>query len=315
MKITVIINPVSGAGGRRGVGVARAELARRALSEKGLAGDVFVTDGPGHAAALATEALGRGAMIVAAWGGDGTVNEVGRALVGSATALAVVPAGSGNGFARALHVSLDPREALEIATRGVTRAIDVGVINGHFFFNVAGIGFDAHVARRFNETAAGRRGLLPYLKIAMISGIGYRSQRYRIAIQTDPDASAPEVIESRALVLALANGPQYGYSATIAPRARLDDGVIDLVVVRSRLLPMDVWRARRLFNGTIARDRSVSFRTFRRVRIEAPRPMEAHADGEFVEAGTVAEVEVRPAALLVRMPATEPADTASDTGR
>jgi diacylglycerol kinase (ATP) len=300
--ITVIINPVSGSAGRAGIGAARAEIARRALSAAGVDGDVFVTEGPCHAAALASAAVQRGATTVAAWGGDGTVNEVGRALVGSRAALAVVPAGSGNGFARALRVTLDPHQALGIAIRGVTRPIDVGVLNGSFFFNIAGIGFDAHVARRFNETAAGRRGLLPYLKIATIAGLRYRSQWYRVTVRAEAAGGPSEVFETRALVLALANAPQYGYGATIAPEARVDDGAIDLVVVKSRFLPVDVWRARRLFNGTFAADRHVAFRTFQTLRIEGDAPLEAHADGEFVDAGNVVDVTVRPAALLVKAP-------------
>jgi len=295
--ITVIINPVSGSGGRAGIGAARAELARRALAAKGVAGEVFVTEGPRHAAALASEAVRRGAVTVAAWGGDGTVNEVGRALVDSQAALAVVPAGSGNGFARALGVTLDPHQALEVAVHGVTRPIDVGLMGGNCFFNVAGIGFDAHVARRFNETAAGRRGLLPYVTIAICAGVGYRSCDYRITV-----GAGEEVIEARALVLALANLPQYGYGAIVAPSAVPDDGLLDLVVLRSRLLPVDVWRARRLFDGTLESDRHVTFRKFRSLRIEAAAPMEAHADGEVVEMGREAEIAVRPGALLVKTP-------------
>lgn len=293
--ITVIINPISGSGRRAGTGAERMDVARRTLAARRVEADVRVTEGPGHAAALASEAVRLGATTVAAWGGDGTVNEVGGALVGTAAALAVVPAGSGNGFARALGVTVDAAQALDVAANGATRSIDVGVLNDRFFFNVAGIGFDAHVARRFNQLAAGRRGLLPYLSIGVAAGLSYRSQRYTIRL-------ADEIVEGHALVVALANAPQYGYGATIAPAASVDDGVLDLVVVQSRVLPIDVWRARRLFTGTIAEDRHVTFRKFQTLRIEAPKPMEAHADGEVVEMGTVADVTVRPGALRVKMP-------------
>ena len=114
------------------------------------------------------------APLVFAWGGDGTMNEIASELAFSTSALAMIPGGSGNGFARGLGVSLSPRRAIEQAVRGKERLIDAGEIGGRLFFNVAGIGFDAHVARLFNERGL-RRGFLAYVTTSLVELFGYRS--------------------------------------------------------------------------------------------------------------------------------------------
>src|SRR4051812_24367752 len=118
MFLALIINPISG-GGRAGEGRVRAERAAAALTAHGLDGEIFVTERRGHGHDLARRAVARGAAMVVAWGGDGTVNEVASALVGTESALAIVPSGSGNGLARALGVSRDPTRAIGDACHAV----------------------------------------------------------------------------------------------------------------------------------------------------------------------------------------------------
>src|SRR5262245_57694752 len=154
----VIINPVSGTGARAGEARRRADLALARLSAHGLSPDVQITEAPGHARALAQAARDAGAAVVIAWGGDGTVNEVASALVGSSTALGVVPGGSGNGLARELNLPLAASAALEVALGGSERVIDAGEIDGRVFVNVAGIGLDARIAHRFAAWGNRRRG-------------------------------------------------------------------------------------------------------------------------------------------------------------
>ena len=117
-KVVVIINPISGAGRRRDVARRRAEQAAALIEQRRLNAEVFVTERPGHARELAQAARRRGVTLFVAWGGDGTVNEVGSALVGSDASLAIVPSGSGNGLARELGIPLDPASAFQVVFDG-----------------------------------------------------------------------------------------------------------------------------------------------------------------------------------------------------
>ena len=299
--IVVIINPLSGPGRRdiEGRGRDRAALARRALDESGRPGRVEVTTHGGHAREIARAAAGGGAPLVVAWGGDGTMNEIGSALAFGSTPLAIVPCGSGNGLARTLGVSMDPRVALRQALAGEPRAIDVGEIAGRLFFNVAGIGFDAHVARIFNRPG-NRRGFRRYLYTGMIELFRYQPRRYVIR---GHDSTETSVSEHEALMVVLANGSQYGNGARVSPDARLDDGLLDLVVIASHSPWRDVLRTRYLFDGTLTRRAGVRLTRVERVSIEDGSDASfLHADGEPFEHHGPLDVRVHRAALRVVAP-------------
>src|SRR5438105_1427782 len=178
-SVAIIINPIAG-GGSRGAADANARLAQAIADGFSVSAEVFVTDRTGHARELAKAAAGRGAELVMAWGGDGTINEVASALVGSDVALGIVPAGSGNGLARELGIDARPRIAIADALRATPRPIDVGDVEGRYFVNTAGVGFDAHVASRF--AVARRRGFLGYANITARALTSYVSLSYRITI-------------------------------------------------------------------------------------------------------------------------------------
>jgi YegS/Rv2252/BmrU family lipid kinase len=292
--VAVIVNPV--AGSRSG----RAESGRRAVAERVLAahgvdGTVTLTEGPGHALELARAAVVRGAALVCAWGGDGTVNEVARALVGSGTALGIVPAGSGNGLARELGLPRDPALALGIALGRRERVIDVGDAGGRVFLNVAGIGLDAEVAARFNERRGGRRGVWPYLLIGVGTLARHRPRTYTLRVDG-------RTRREPALLVACANGRQYGGGAIVAPAARVDDGRLDLVVIAPRSALGALWDARHLFRGTLDRAAGIRVERAAVVEIEGPAPLRFHVDGEVVTGGAQVTVRVRPAILRVRAP-------------
>src|SRR4029077_7070758 len=139
--------------------------------------EVFVTTHAGHARELARAAAGRGADLVMAWGGDGTINEVMSALVGSNVALGIVPAGSGNGLARELGIDRRPQHAIAAALHARPRAIDHGEIEGGDVVNLAGIGFVAHSASRF--AIASRRGFVGYAGITARALTSYVPLQYR----------------------------------------------------------------------------------------------------------------------------------------
>ena len=291
MSITVIINPIAG-GASAGEARDRAQLASAVLASRGEDAEVLVTQRRGQARELAEAAVRRGARIVLAWGGDGTVNEVASALMLKEIPLGIVPSGSGNGLARALGIPTRPDRAIAHALASRPRDIDAGELGSRTFFNVAGIGLDAHVAACFDRDDGGRRGLGTYLRIAARELLTYRPRNYRINRNGD-HLAVP------ALLIALANSPQFGNGARIAPGARVDDGRLDVVVVEERSRVATLCAVPRLFTGGIARVRGISIRQVERAVVECDSPMTFHVDGEPVQGGTRLEARVLPGALRV----------------
>lgn len=294
MSVVAIINPISGAGANPAVRATRVALVRAEAERRGVGAEIFLTERAGHARDMAAAAAAAGTELVIAWGGDGTLNEVGSALLDTATTLGVVPAGSGNGLAAALAVPRDPRAALAVAFDGRTRAIDAGMIAGRPFFNIAGVGFDARVAKLFNARGGGRRGGWPYILIGVREGCTYRASAYRLEL----DGTGRDV---HALLIAFANGREYGIGARIAPMAELDDGWLDAFVVDERAVVARFWHARHLALGTAHLAPNVTAERVRRAVIAAPGPIDFHVDGEPDVAHDRVEVSIRPGALHVRV--------------
>ena len=292
--VAVIINPISGAGRRPDVARQRAELATAFLHRHGVDGEVFVTERGGHARELARAALGRGVSLCIAWGGDGTVNEVASALAFTDASLAIIPSGSGNGLSREVGIPFDPPAAFEIALGGRERVIDAGEIEGRFFFNLAGVGLDARIAHQFAATGLVRRGFVRYLEIAGTEIFTRASHAYDIAI--DGQRS-----RSHVLLVAIANGRQYGNGALIAPTARIDDGKLEVVVVDDRSPWAVIRHAPKLFRGRLADVPGVTMSSATRVEITANEPLIYHVDGEPCAGGSTVSARIRPRALRVRV--------------
>jgi diacylglycerol kinase (ATP) len=295
VNAAVIINPISGTGGRPEIARRRVDLAAANIRERQLDAAVFVSERPGHARELAHAAVQQGASLIAAWGGDGTVNEVASAIAFTSATLAIVPSGSGNGLARELDIPLDPPDAFRIAFDGTDRIIDAGEIDGRLFFNIAGIGLDARVAHRFAAGGLVRRGFARYLEITAQELFTYDPDEHTIAVDGD-------TVRSRALVIAIANGRQYGNGALIAPDAAVDDGLLDVVVVEQRPLVMTLLQVPRVFAGSINTVPGVITRRGVAIEVTSAHPVIYHVDGEpFVGPAAIA-ARVRPGALRVRAP-------------
>ena len=295
MRAAVIINPISGTGGRPEVARQRAEMAAAIISANGLEAEVFVSERAGHAPELARAAVDRGIRLVAAWGGDGTVNEVASVVAFTGAALAIIPSGSGNGLARELGIPLEPAGAFRTALGGVERVVDAGELDGRLFFNIAGVGLDARVAHRFAAGGLVRRGLLRYLEITTHELLTYNPDEHVVVVDGD-------VQRECALIVALANARQYGNGAIIAPHARLDDGQLDVVVVAQRPLHAIVRQLPMVFAGRIHELPGVTIRRGAEIEITSARPVIYHVDGEpFVGAAAIAG-RVRARALRVRVP-------------
>jgi len=295
LRSAFIVNPVSG---RRAARRRRREVVAEFVARHGLQARVLESTRPGHVGELARAAVAEGAELVVSVGGDGTMNGVAAELVGRSVLFGLVPCGSGNGLARDLGLPLHIARALDLLLDARVRVIDTGSVNGIPFFNVAGFGLDAEIARRFN--ASPERGFASYFRLGF--GALFSTPLERLEI-VDGDGRA-EVVPS--FLTALANSTQYGNNAHVAPRARLDDGALDVVVVRSRNPALAFWLGLRAFAGTL--DRAASVRSLRAARFTIRRPAPAciHTDGEVHACGAELDVRAVPASLRVLVPPREP---------
>jgi diacylglycerol kinase (ATP) len=292
VKVRAIVNP------RAGVAPGAARQAVEGGRPSWHDYTVEVTQAPGHATALARDAVAAGAQLVIAVGGDGTVNEVTQGLMGTGAALGIVPVGSGNGLARALRLPLRPAAALAALEAGVRRPIDLGRLNGGIFLNVAGTGFDAAVGAAFDRAGqdGSRRGFLGYVRLSLAE-----LRRYR---------PPPLVMEAngerrdlRPFIVTFANGPQYGSGAVINPGGKLDDGLLEAVHFEYRGSIVGILvAAPRLFLGGIEKVADYGRTRGARVTVTASAPLAIHRDGDPVEATRRIDVEVVPRALEVMVP-------------
>jgi YegS/Rv2252/BmrU family lipid kinase len=297
LKVSVIVNPNAGPARRRRTPREAVALAEGVIGRLGGDPRVLIADGPGAGRELAQQELARGADVVCAWGGDGTINEVASAVTERGGVLAIVPAGSGNGFARELGIPLRAEAALAVAVTGSEHRVDTADFNGHLFFNVAGLGLDAHVAHEFARTAGRHRGIAPYALAGARALFSHVPARYDVVADKVSLAGVP------AMMVTVANSRQWGNGAKIAPGARLDDGLLDVVVVgetRPLVVASQLWR---LLTGTIDRVAGVSTLRALHITIVADREVPAHMDGEPAGYVRTAEIKVRPGALRVRVPA------------
>ena len=292
LKIRFILNPRSGHLRRR---PGAADEIRRFIAARQLDASLALTERAGHATQLATAALAEGCDCVVAVGGDGTMNEVARALVATPAALGLVPCGSGNGLARHLGIPLKYSAALENLLTGKARLIDTGVAAGHPFFCASGVGFEADIAAKFNQLT--RRGFVSYLRTSFAAYWNFTSANYGIET-TDGHRDVT------AFTLVVANCCQYGNNAYIAPGAELDDALLNLTAVpRFSLLhsPLMLWR---LFRGTLQQSKQVTMLVGQNFTLHRESAGLLHTDGEVHEAPAVVEFSVRPGSLRVIAPAT-----------
>lgn len=265
--ILAIINPVSGIGNKNKI----PHLIDTVVDHTRNDVSIILSEYPGHARELAQEAAAQGLDIVLAIGGDGTVNEVGSALCGSHTALGIVPCGSGNGLARHLRIPMNASRALQLLNDGAVGQFDYCTVNGRPFFCTCGMGFDATVSDKFaNE---GTRGFITYIKTTMTEFFKYKAQDYTFDIDGIRH-------EERAFVIACCNAAQYGNNAYIAPRATMQDGLIDVTVMHGFNVVEGPIIGARLFFRQLDKDRHVSIYRGKRVVIERRHDDILHIDGD-----------------------------------
>lgn len=246
------------------------DLIDQNLDKKVFDYDVIFTDGVSHARQIAAEAAGKYDEVVAV-GGDGTVNEIASAIVGSSTALGVVPFGSGNGLARFLSIPMNTADSIKALSAYKVESIDSGQMNGQPFFNMAGMGFDAHIAEVFSHGK--KRGFLTYIKSTMQEIASYKPQLYRIEIDGT-------MYEREAFIVSIANSSQWGNDVHISPNASVQDGLLDVCIIRK----FPVWRlpeiGTRLMFKTIEGSRYIEIIRGKQINVTRESEGPIHLDGE-----------------------------------
>lgn len=286
MKATFIVNPISGRSSKESIVGAIAgsvDMDRYEVT-------IRFTAAPGHATTLASEAVQSGQQLVVAVGGDGTVNEVARALVGTDAVLGIIPCGSGNGLARHLHIPMNPRKAIEILNQGQIRRIDTLTVNGTPCFCTAGVGYDAFVSEEYAKEPT--RGLVTYVRKAVENWFDYTPEQYLIETEEG-------MFSRTALAITCANANQWGNGFHVAPKASLTDGLIDVTIIHPikplNALPMPVQILGYSF------DKNPGVETFKTsgltIRRATPAPL--HIDGEPQSGTKDITIALRPASLGV----------------
>lgn len=283
-KVLFIVNPISGTTSKEQI----LECIEQTLDKEQVEWEIARTSYKGHASVLAREAVTLNCDVAVAIGGDGTVNEVARALVHTNTALGIIPCGSGNGLARHLEIPMDYKKAVDLVQDGIIRTLDYGTINDLPFFCTCGVGFDAFVSFKFAE--AGKRGLLTYLENTLKEGLRYKPETYEIE---DEEGT----IKLKAFLIACANASQYGNNAYIAPAASMEDGLMDVTVMEPFTVLDAPQIAFQLFNKTI--DQNSHIKTFRTRKLHIHRQTEGvvHYDGDPIVMGKDIDVELIPGGL------------------
>ena len=248
------------------------------------------TDHRNHAAELAAQAARNEVDVCVAIGGDGTVNEVARALRHTNTALAIIPTGSGNGLARHLGIPMTAEGALQVLARCDIKSLDYGLINDIPFFCTCGMGFDAFISEKF--AGSGKRGLRTYVENTLKGGLSYEPETYEIV------ADGQSTVH-KAFLVACGNASQYGNNFYIAPQASMSDGLLDVTIIE----PMNVLGAPQLvmqmLNKTLDTNSHVHTFQCKSLHIHRSQPGVIHYDGEPAEAGENIDIQLVPKGLRV----------------
>ena len=289
IKVQAIINPISGVGSKRKI----PKMIEGICSKKNCSLNISFTEYAGHASELTRQAIEEGAEYILAVGGDGTVNEIARAMIHSNAILGIIPKGSGNGLARELHIPMDVKRAIDLIAKGHVTTIDCCRANGQVFFCTCGVGFDAAVSQKFaNEK---RRGSLTYIKNTIEEYLSYKPEPYELVVDN-------QTIKEKAFLVACANASQYGNNAFIAPHANIQDGRMDVTIL-SPFMPLDIAPlAIQLFTKQIDRNSKIKTMKAQQVTIIRQHPGVMHLDGEPIMADRRIDITVEPKALHVLTP-------------
>ena len=291
-KVRILINPNSG------LGTALDKIRKPLLEYWDLPGaDLSIQfskskeDGQAKARRAVDEGVGRLLVI----GGDGIVNTIGSVLIGTDTALGVIPAGSGNGFARHFDIPLDLLKATQALASAKTKRIDVGYANEQPFFVTCSLAWDAALVDAFEKSPV--RGVIPYIFAGVYQFFEYTPQPFTILLDGTDEFHIPDP-----LLCTIANLTQYGGGAQIAPGAKSDDGKLQLVTIRRRDFARVIPMIGKVFDGTCDQLRGIETHSFETLTVRRQQEGPMQLDGELLSAPAEVHIRVQPRALNVLVP-------------
>lgn len=288
-RILFIINPISGVGRRNKL----PGLIEKVAVRYDVVCTIAHSEYAGHAIRLAREAAQAGYDAVVAVGGDGSINEVAEGIAGTDCALGVIPAGSGNGLSHYLKIPFHKEKAISTIFAMRTTLIDTASINGRLFISVAGAGFDGRIAETFSH--AHLRGFIAYAWMSVREYIFYQSKRYKIFVNG-------MTLKRKAFMLTFANSNQFGFNARIAPMASLNDGLLDLCIMKKPSLFAIPYFLPMLFLGKLHKTRYLEIIKTPEVRIFQLKSNVGHTDGDHHRFPREFLVKVHPLSLRIIVP-------------
>lgn len=288
-KIYVIINPIAGIGSKKNI----PEKFISYIDQQHYDVHFFITGYPGHANDIATEAVKRKVKYIVAVGGDGTINEVAKAMVDTDSILGIIPFGSGNGLARDLNISTNIELAIKTFLKKKIIKIDYGIVNDHVFFCTCGMGFDASVSENFAKEKT--RGPLKYVTNVVGTYMNYEPEEYSV---TFPDGNITE----KAFLITCANTAQYGNNAFIAPKASIQDGLMNIAILKPFGVHEIPQTAIQLFSKNIDSNKNLTEIVTSQATINRKNPGWIHVDGDPLYEDSKLNIEIRTKGLRVIVP-------------
>ena len=284
-KALFIINPISGGKKKDQVPA----LIKKILDHTQFEATIVYTERAMHGSDLAKDAVGVYDYVIAV-GGDGTVNEIASAIVGTNIALGIIPFGSGNGLARFLGIPMDTGKSIETINGERVEIIDSAKLNTRRFFNLAGMGFDAHIAEVFSHDK--NRGFWAYIKSSFREISKYKAETYHINI--DGTGYVRD-----AFMLSIANSSQFGNNAHVSPCASVQDGLLDVCIIKQFPLWRFIEMGIRMFAKTADKSKYVEIIRGKNVIIKRSADGPVHLDGEPQMMGREINIEMVPASLRI----------------
>ncbi|WP_343531006.1 diacylglycerol kinase family protein [Pedobacter sp.] len=285
-NILFIINPISGGKKKSDLPA----LIDQFLDKEKYAPIYAFTEYIGHAAELAEEAEKKNYDVIVAVGGDGTINEVASKLVYSDKTLAIIPFGSGNGLARFLNIPLNAKKAITLINTAKPQLIDTAELNGRKFFNMAGMGFDAHLSSVFAGNK--KRGLKSYVELGFKEITTYKAQPYHIEIDG-------KEYDNPAFAISIANSSQYGNNVYISPKSSLTDGYLDVCIIHPISLVKLPLLAFQMITAKTHQSSLVKIIRGKHIKIKRTAADAVHLDGEPLKLGEELEIKIIPASLKI----------------
>jgi len=289
-QVLVLINPKSGTGGPYRFISAIEKVWDTPENDISFQFSQSAKDGVGKA----QRAIERGTDTILVVGGDGMVNSIGCALIGTDVRLGVVPAGSGNGFARHFNIPLHPAAAAKALLDGHTQRIDVGKANDRYFFVTCSMAWDGALVKSFEKYPF--RGIVPYVLAGAQQLLEYKAQPFLVDIDGEP------LEFKHPLIFTVANLSQFGSDVLVAPDAKADSGDLELVAIEKNDMPAVLGQIHRLIEKTFHHHPLVTNRHFKTMTVQRKSASPIQIDGELMKAETDVHIEVLPSALNVIVP-------------